>query len=913
MSRRLGLILVYAACAAMAFAGNVLDRCTDLTQAEFKTGTNGVRYLEIAEARHSMAKTELMPVSPGKKYRLTLHRYGPGVSDIDIFVLLYDEDLHLLHEGCYPPEWDIRGFRFYAAWDAGLKRWREMTMPEEAAFVQIVVASDKIARLDALVWDEIGGTELPVKPLPASPYVVVVPTRPSEPLAFAAAELRHWIWRITGKRVSLVHAGSVAEVEGTNSLICLGHDFLPVDTGKNDSWRITRKDGVIFLTARMDEGVCNAVYDLLERNTDIIFARNERIPGGVVFTEKPDLVFTNCDSHVVPKFASREFGFVGEHFNPPTQIWCRRNYLNHRGGFYGKWHILSTSMVVFRDHLRYELGSMIPNDKYFETHPEFFGMREGIRRAYEHYGTQPCYTCEAGRREIAGNLIACLRRDMVPRITGVNLAYGDTWDLCCCSECIRDVTLPSGRVLPRDDPEFRSYQFFRFVLGIAEEIHREFPGLEVNTLGYIYASIPPPELSFPPYFSITFCPYPKCCSVTVYDDTKNSKWHERSEMWGKSGALMNIYEYYGNAISWPRPACDIAAKDMIYWNALGFGNLMYCEMPPDNRQRAEGNAGMGFAGAWDLSAMENWVMARLFVDPARDVAALRREYCRRAYRGAAEEMLAFYARIHQEWRKAGYKGWAEDGVQSMNTDIRPAGLEKPLREMLVRAQAKADHPASQLLVGHALTQWDRQIAAAEKAVPPTQEIPHAGIAAGTLPDFEDAVWEGACTVTNFSYRWPQEVIAAPWHTEARAIHDNHYLHVRFRCEGVTDTVQGGPADGGRLLDGDSVAVFVSPRKGANEYTVYRAYPDGGSYDARAYDGTWTADGFTVKAACAGEGWQAVLRIPLAAAGVNPTVPGDTFFNFVRSTGRGDAWRSYTSTGADAHDTNKYNPYAIEAQ
>ena len=137
--------------------------------------------------------------------------------------------------------------------------------------------------------------------------------------------------------------------------------------------------------------------------------------------------------------------------------------------------------------------------------------------------------------------------------------------------------------------------------------------------------------------------------------------------------------------------------------------------------------------------------------------------------------------------------------------------------------------------------------------------------------------------------------------------------MRFRCEGVTDTVQGGPADGGRLLDGDSVAVFVSPRKGANEYTVYRAYPDGGSYDARAYDGTWTADGFTVKAACAGEGWQAVLRIPLAAAGVNPTVPGDTFFNFVRSTGRGDAWRSYTSTGADAHDTNKYNPYAIEAQ
>ena len=101
-------------------------------------------------------------------------------------------------------------------------------------------------------------------------------------------------------------------------------------------------------------------------------------------------------------------------------------------------------------------------------------------------------------------------------------------------------------------------------------------------------------------------------------------------------------------------------------------------------------------------------------------------------------------------------------MQSMNG--HPSrGLEKPLREMLVRAQERqiSGFPVARRPRAHTV---GSSIAAAEKAVPPTQEIPHAGIAAGTLPDFEDAVWEGACTVTNFSYRWPQEVIAAPWHT-----------------------------------------------------------------------------------------------------------------------------------------------------
>ena len=915
---RLASLLTLASLLSLSAAGDeILGRFTELTQAALRTDASGARRLEIAEARFAMALTDFIAVTPGKTYRLSAHRTGPGLGNIDVRVLLYDEDLYLIREGVYPPDWNVKGLTVYSTWseEAMKRNGRDQAIPAGAAFVRLMVSSDKAVRLDSVRWDETGGTALPAPaPCAASPYEVVLPRRASAALDFAASELRHWIRRISGKRAALVRADGVTS--GATRRIYLGRDFLPTDTGRNDSWRITRRGDAIFLTASRDEGVCNAVYDLLERNSDLVFVRSERDPGGVVFTPNTDLAFTNCESHVEPAFAKREFGFVGLHFDPPTQLWCRRNYLNSRGAYYQKWHIASRAMTVFHRSLSYEYGRLIPNETYFRAHPEFYGMREDVRRPYEHYGVQPCYTSEAGRREMAKNLIANLRRDWVPGVTVVNVGYGDTWDLCRCPTCIRPVTLPSGRVLTEDDPAFRSYQFYRFAFAVAADVARAYPDLQYDSGGYLYAAVPPPELPFPTNYAVTFCPYPKVCRVPVYDAAHNARWRAASENWGRSGARLNIYEYYGDAIAWPRPGCDNAAKDMAWWLGLGFGNSMYCEMPPDSRAEAVRNKG-GYAASWDLSAMENWVMARLFVDPTRDVSALRREFCRRAFRAAADEMLDFYGQVHARWyANPRYQGWGENPVQSMNEDIRAHKLEKPLRTLLLKAQAKADHSASRALVDEALARWDTLVAVAERAAPPPAEIPYAKVAGEALPGFADDVWRNGLSVTNFTCALVRGTTNLGVRTAVRAFHDNRFLFVRFQCEGAADACPGeraAAADAETMRDGDSVAVFVRPGKDLNAYTQYRAFPDGTRYDARGYDGRWRAEGFRAAADVGARAWRAVLRIPLAAAGVNPTVPGETFLGFVRATGRGEGWRSVTSFGQAPHQTSAYQPHVIEAK
>lgn len=907
MNRVSWMIAIFVVTSA-AHAIELIDRLETRIQADIKTDLSGVRYLELQPTRYARALTEAIDVVPGKKYRFTLDRYGEGIGHINARPLLYDEDDHLLSCGEYSAPVKMPGFTYYPSWKTGMNRSVVYEIPKGVKTLKILLSSEKLARIRSVRLEDAGGEAFPEPPRPPeSAYEVVVPERRSEPIAFAASELRHFIYRISGRRATLA-TGKASNAAG-KTRIYLGRDFLKVDTGRFDSWAIERRGEDIYLTANLDEGVCNAVYDLLERNTDIIFTRAESENGGVIFTPDPGLKFIDCTSRVEPKYEDREFGFVGCHFHPQTALYCRRNYLNGRSMYYQKWHIASTATVTFRWKLAYELGGLIPNDVYFEKHPEWYGMREEQRRKYEHYGTQICYMSEEGRREITKNLLSRLKSDLVPGVRTVALSYGDTWDLCRCPECVRPVKLPSGRVLTEDDRDFRSYQYYRFVTRIARDVAKVFPDLQIDSGGYLYSAVPPPETEFPENFAITFCPYPKVCRVPVTDDKHNARWHAASEGWGKAGCGVNIYEYYGDATGWPRPGCDNAAKDLMYWNRLGFSSRIYCEMPPDVREFAVRNKG-GYAASWDLSAMENWVMARLFVDPTRDVAALRKEFCRRAFREGAALMEEFYGIIHKRWyQNPNYQGWGENPVVSMNADIRSAGLEKRLSELLRRAETAASHPGSKALIASARSRWAELIAAAEKAAPPPASIPCLKSSRKGMPPFNDPAWKKGFCETNFHLNAVGKKTLSPkGRTHVSAFHDNERLYVRFLSEGR-------PTLGGKEVfpSGDSVGLLVRPKKNLNDYRHLLAAPNGRGYDAKAYDHTWDAEGFSVAVDCNQAAWRAVLSVPLGEIGVNPTVPGEVYIAFVRSTVEDGVRKTYTSTGFMPHRADRFKPVEIQTK
>lgn len=822
------------------------------------------------------ALSEPTPVEPGHRYHYVFEL--PEKHELTIFAepKFYDEDGWLLNNGK-----TVRGESQRVDPDSsGLKsRPGGFTVPDGARFVRMLYTCNSRSKAGVIPFKVSGCTftdkglvkePSAARSYRASPYAIVVPDRQSEPIALAAVELQHWMKEIGGERPDIVRGTCPAGKKG----LFLGRDFLKTDTGKNDSWLITRRGDGIYLTANRDDGVVNAVFDLLEQNTDIVFARSEE-NDGVVFTATDGITFTNCKSHVVPAFVRRTIGMLGIPYDPATRMCQRRNYCNFVGSYDGRFEQWHTYSIFFPRGLSYGFGEFLPNKVYFEEHPEYYGMKDGLRRPYEHYGVQMCYSNPESQLVIARNLLKELAKDAKVGNEVLNVGYGDTWNLCCCPRCLAPIALPSGRVLKSEDEEFRSEQFYRFAFGVIREVRKTRPDVEFRIGGYLYAAIPPPELKFPPNVSVMFCPYPKRCRVPVYDDTHNGKWHRACEDWAKTGAIMDIYEYYGNAVGFARPYTEIAQKDILYWNRLGFENHFYTEMGPDMRRASAKTYKEDPAGRWDFALMENWVLARILVDPTRDVAALRKDFCRRAYHEAAPLMEKFFGTIRDEWFKdPEVQGWGEDAVRSMNSYVRSKGREKDMRELLVRAERTAHHPNSKSLIRQTLARWDVLAKEANEVQPAPIEIPFKGAT------FDKTVGSNALF---------------------RVWHDNERLYVAVKVA-ERPVVGKTPGEGEWFPSGSGAGVLIRPGKNLNTYYQFLVTPDGRKYDAKAYDLYWNSPGFTVTAKPAETSWKALLSIPLADVGVNPTVPGETYLQFVAD-----------PLQEDAHDAEKFKPYVIETK
>lgn len=855
----------------LAATFNLLTNACELVRTEVRD-EGGTNTWVMADAWNAHIDTGLFPVVAGRSYTARFRRLHKNKGSLWAQAALYDADgywvTNAIRDVTISPEWG-RDFPY----SVGFK------VPDGVRYLRyFIYCNGDGAVLDAFELKEVDEKGEIACASPAHPdYEVVLPARFSKPLEFAATELRHWIREITGRIPPLVR-GKPSSASKRQRLY-LGRDFLDADAGPHDSWLVTRRGRDLHLVSNDDEGVVNAVFDLLERNTDIVFAR-AACEDGTVFSENPGLRFEQVEFNVRPAFRERAFalGF----FHVDTALCERRNYVNFNGGPRDKLWQEGHGRAYWRTTISTEFGGLIPNAKYFKDHPEFYGEKDGVRRPYEHYGVQPCYTSREGMRAMASNLVAFLKRDLTPNVTRVNVGYGDTWTLCTCANCRKPVTLPSGRVLKEDDEAFRSYQFYVFAKEVLADAQRLYPKLEFLIGGYLYAAVPPPEYTFAPMTSVMFCPYPKCCSEPVYCDDHNAKWHARCEQWAKSGALINLYEYYGNAFGSGRPGADMAQKDLVYWSEKGMDNSFYSEMPYD-RRRFDPKTGRMSDGAlgWDLGLMENWVMMRLFVDPRRDVEKLRDDFCRRAYREAAPEMRAFFGGIRKAWyANPKPKGWGENAVSSMNDHIRAQKLDRPLRELLVKALAKARHPKSKGLIRRTLAAWDQIRADAEKAAPSAKTLPE-------LSGFDGAL-ELRCSNTVFS-----------------CYHAAGVLHVKAVCTGGAFAA-GKSAARERFPDGESVGFLVHAGGNAPHYH-FLVTPDGAAYDAKGYDYRCNLAGYAAKAKRTETGWEAVFTVPFADLGINPTLGKPFRLNGVRAiVGEDGAYILSTTDGKPVHDTKNYH-------
>jgi len=224
----------------------------------------------------------------------------------------------------------------------------------------------------------------------------------------------------------------------------------------SDGFGVITNQKSIFVYGYTDKALENGVYDVLQRKFGFEYfqASANLIPNVL----PKQFTFDKYES--VPAFAYREI-FYGE---------------TRRSGF-ADWHKLTSgeSSFTFENHPGWglwvhTLHRLLPPEKHFETHPEYYALRNGVRLKDQVCLSHPDVldiVCVNLGNEIAKN----------PKAKYWSVSQMDNYNYCECAACKRTDSIEQSH----------AGTMLRFV----NEVAKRFPEQIISTLAYQYTRSAP--------------------------------------------------------------------------------------------------------------------------------------------------------------------------------------------------------------------------------------------------------------------------------------------------------------------------------------------------------------------------------------------------------------------------------------
>jgi hypothetical protein len=302
-------------------------------------------------------------------------------------------------------------------------------------------------------------------------------------------------------------------------------------------------------------------------------------------------------------------------------VWAARNRAN---GIRAGGDALRGGRQVYEGFV-HTFYSLIPPEKYFADHPEWFSEIEGRRTAEN---AQLCLTNEDMRRELVKNLREKLRAN--PAATIASVSQNDCFGNCTCPLCRavdEEEGGPAGSLL-------------RFVNAVADDLKGEFPDLAVDTLAYQYTR-KPPRLARPrPNVIVRLCSI-ECSFARPLDDPRNKAFFDDLDGWSRIAGRLYIWDYTTDFAHYvqPHPNFGVLAPNVRLFVA----------------RNVRGVFEQGAYQSWgsEMAELRAWVLAKLLWNPKLDADRLREEFLAGYYGPAAAPMEAYLAGLERALERSG--------------------------------------------------------------------------------------------------------------------------------------------------------------------------------------------------------------------------------------------------------------------
>jgi len=445
--------------------------------------------------------------------------------------------------------------------------------------------------------------------------VVVIPENCIPSVKYASEELQRFIKEMSGAELPIIT--DAEPMKGKE--IILGKNKRLNDLNINISWDDLGEEGYniivmedkIIIAGGEPRGTLYGVYGLLEDHLGCRwFATNvSRIP------KMQTIALPLLNEIYVPPLEYREpftmDGFV-------DGDWCARNRANGNTCRLEEKHGGKITYYGFV----HTFDSLLPPDKYFDSHPEYYSMVEG-KRVKER--TQLCCTNEEVIRLVTEEVKRWMREH--PEAKVFSVSQNDWYNFCQCDKCSAMANAEESQMGP----------LLYLVNSVARAVRDEFPDKIIDTLAYQWSRKPPKNMRPEPNVVIRLCSI-ECCFAHPLDSCvskQNRDFVKDVEGWSKICNRLWVWDYVTSFSHYlvPFPNLEVRGPNIRFFVNHNVTGIF--EQDTYTTLHGEFN---------ELSAYLN---AKLLWDPSYDEKVAISEFVDAFYEDASPYIMEYLQLIHK--------------------------------------------------------------------------------------------------------------------------------------------------------------------------------------------------------------------------------------------------------------------------
>lgn len=443
----------------------------------------------------------------------------------------------------------------------------------------------------------------------SSRYVIVLGENASPSEEFAATELQEILWQISGCRLPLTRDRDVVArdehliIVGKSSKLAQVEQNAGLEELGDEGFMIKTSGSNLILAGGRLRGTMYAVYTFLESHLGCRWYSSS-----VSYIPRlEDVRIEAIEEKQRPAFEYREPFY----FDAFDGHWAARNRCN---GATARLDSKKGGNIRYQGFV-HTFYSLVPPQKYFAEHPEYFSLVDGKRTTER---AQLCLTNPDVLRIATDEILKQMAAH--PEATIFSVSQNDWYGACECAAC------------RRIDAEEGSHAgtLIRFVNAVAEVTAAQFPEKYLDTLAYQYTENTPRRVRPHDNVIVRLCHMRPCCDSHPLSECElNANYCRNLERWIATARKVYIWHYVTNFRHYlmPFPNFYAIGQDMAHYHRAGVAG-MFCQ----------GNYN---SPGGELAELRAWVLAKLLWNPYQDVDLLISDFLG-GYYGPAASLIRDY-------------------------------------------------------------------------------------------------------------------------------------------------------------------------------------------------------------------------------------------------------------------------------